>query len=278
MKLTKSLKWIIVTALIVAAAVMTGIFATADDEFIGTAKAKDIALTDAGLKEEEVKFARSKLEFDDGIYEYDVEFFKGKTEYDYSIEAYTGEIIEKDADAEFIKKKSEPARTVKYEITADEAKAIAFTHAGVKETDVNLVRAKLTFDDGVYEYEVEFYKDNIEYDYDIDSMTGEILSYDMDADYYRNDKPSATAVKPAATTAKTAATAADKITSEKAEAIALEHAGLTVKDVKYIQAEYDRDDGKFVYEVEFRKDRTEYSYTIDAVTGKILEFEKEIDD
>jgi uncharacterized membrane protein YkoI len=263
-------------AIIVSAVTAFSAFAltvSAQTEYIGTAKAKEIALADAGLKSTEVKFARAKLEFDDGIYEYDVEFYKGSTEYDYSVDALTGKILEKDRDAEYIRKKSEPKLTVKYEITADEAKAIALKHAKLDEADVTFARAKLSYDDGVYEYEVEFYKDYTEYDYDIDANTGKIISFDQDADWYT---PKTSTTRPSSTTA-TTATKTEKLTAEEAEAIALKHAGLKAADVRMGYTEYDFDDGRYIYEIEFNKGWTEYSYSIDAYSGDILEYERDND-
>jgi uncharacterized membrane protein YkoI len=257
-------------AIIVSAVTAFSAFAftvSAANDYIGTAKAKEIALEDAGLKSADVKFVRTKLEFDDGIYEYDVEFYKGTTEYDYSVDALTGDILEKDADAEYIRKANEKAPTVKYEITADEAKAIALKHAKVDEADVTFARSKLTYDDGVYEYEVEFYSGNREYDYDIDAITGEILSFDSDADWYtpKTEQAPADTTKP------------EKLTAAQAEAIALKHAGLKAADVRMGYTEYDFDDGRYMYEVEFYSGRMEYSYSIDAYTGDILEYERDND-
>lgn len=72
--------------------------------------------------------------------------------------------------------------------------------------------------------------------------------------------------------------AKEKLTREAAKKIALEHAGLEESQVRRLQVEYDRDDGVAKYEVDFEKDRFEYSYDIHAETGKILEADKEYDD
>ena len=69
-----------------------------------------------------------------------------------------------------------------------------------------------------------------------------------------------------------------KISAAEAKSIALSHAGLTEAQVKGLRAEYDRDDGRPEYDVEFRVGRTEYEYEIHAETGKILSWDKEIDD
>ena len=72
-------------------------------------------------------------------------------------------------------------------------------------------------------------------------------------------------------------TEAKSITAAEAEAIALAHAGLQRENVRFDRTELDRDDGILEYEVEFRYGNWEYSYDIDAKTGKIIEFEKEWD-
>ena len=65
-------------------------------------------------------------------------------------------------------------------ITADEAKAAAFKHAGVNESDVVGLDVDLDRDDGVLKYEVDFYSGGVEYDYDINAETGDVISADKD--------------------------------------------------------------------------------------------------
>ena len=91
---------------------------------INKAQAKQIALDHAGFTENEVRFTKAKLDFDDGIFEYDIEFFVGRVEYDYTIAAADGRIIEFDIDGK------EPAAPTDI-ITKDEAKAIALGDAAL---------------------------------------------------------------------------------------------------------------------------------------------------
>ena len=69
-----------------------------------------------------------------------------------------------------------------------------------------------------------------------------------------------------------------ELTEDQALAIALEHAGLTEEQVSYLNAHLDRDDGRWVYEIEFRKGRTEYEYEVRASDGKITDYDKDYDD
>ena len=67
-----------------------------------------------------------------------------------------------------------------------------------------------------------------------------------------------------------------ELTEDQALAIALEHAGLTEEQVSYLNAHLDRDDGRWVYEIEFREGRTEY--TLRASDGKVVDYDKDRDD
>lgn len=67
------------------------------------------------------------------------------------------------------------------------------------------------------------------------------------------------------------------ITIEKAKEIALQKAGLDEKDVVFEEASYDFDDGRWICEIEFKKDKTEYKAEILASDGTILEWEVDND-
>lgn len=143
------------------------------------------------------------------------------------------------------------------------AKQIALDHAGLTAEEVHFVHAHLEQDDGSWIYDIEFHKDNTEYDYDIHALTGEILSFDQDAEYYRHGAD--------------ASAGEGQITEEEAREIALAYAGVTEEEAQRLKMEFDYDDGRGVYEVEWHVGRTEYSCDVDAGTGEVLSFEKELD-
>lgn len=148
-------------------------------------------------------------------------------------------------------------------IGTEAAKLAALNHAGLKSEEVNFVHAHLESDDGIWQYDIEFHKDTTEYDYDIDALTGEVLSFDHDAEYYHH--------------AQAANAGSEQITEEQAKQLALQHAGVAEKDVSRLQVKFDYDDGRGEYEVEWHVGRTEYSCDVDAVTGVILSYDKELD-
>ena len=174
----------------------------------------------------------------------------------------------------------------KKQIGVEAAKQIAFAHAKVALKDVTFIKAELDTEDGRAVYEVEFYSGNVEYDYDIDALSGEIISNDFDIEDYSIPAQSAaapqqtevsqqTAAAPAPT-APAANTPSGDIGIERAKQIALSHAG--VGGASFTKVELDTDDGVAVYEIEFKVDNVEYDYEINAVSGAIISSKSEVDD
>ena len=65
-------------------------------------------------------------------------------------------------------------------ISSDEAKQIALQHANLSDNQVTFIKVSQDYDDGIHIYEVEFYYNNREYNYDINAIDGTILSYEQD--------------------------------------------------------------------------------------------------
>ena len=61
-------------------------------------------------------------------------------------------------------------------LTKEDACSIALSHAGFSADQVTFLQADYDWDNGIPHYEVEFYKDKTQYDYNIHAKTGEILS------------------------------------------------------------------------------------------------------
>lgn len=226
---------------------------SADDsagDYIGKARAKEIALDHAGLTYSDVAFVRVELDRDDGQARYEVEFYAGKKEYDYEINAVTGKILDVDFDIEGF---TIPSDSTDNYIGAAKAKSIALDHADVSSSAATFDHVELDWEDGRAIYEVEFHAGNKEYDYDIDAITGKILSYDFDAEHYApsDDKD-------------------DLISESKAKSIVKDRAGSA--SGTFQEFKLDWDDGRAVYEGEYRVGYAEYDFEIDAATGAVLEW------
>ena len=147
------------------------------------------------------------------------------------------------------------------------AQEAALAHAGVNAQNVSFVRTKLDFDNGRWEYEVEFYDQGTEYDYSIDAVTGEVLAYDYDAEYYNGTASAAPQTAPGA-----------QISAEDAKAIALAHAGVSAQEAQRMEMGFDNEHGRAVYEFEWRVGWMEYSCDVDANTGEVVGYSSEYDD
>lgn len=147
-------------------------------------------------------------------------------------------------------------------LTEDEAKAIALKDADIKEKDITNIRIKKDLDDGRTVYEVEFYVQNEEYDYEIDVNTGKIISkdYDIEDDFYNQT---------------TTANGSDISQNEAIEIVLKRVPGATKQDVRI---KLDVDDGHRIYEGEVYYNQTEYEFELSAADGKILEWSEEKED
>ncbi|MCD7774065.1 MAG: PepSY domain-containing protein [Clostridiales bacterium] len=67
-------------------------------------------------------------------------------------------------------------------IGIDSAKKIATERAGLTVPDVTFQKAKLDYDDGRVVYEIEFCYGGMEYEVEIDGLTGTVLDYDCEWD------------------------------------------------------------------------------------------------
>lgn len=148
------------------------------EEYIGLGKAMRIALDTASLYSGEVEFTEAELKTDHPAY-YRVEYLSSKGIHCYDIDALTGTVIDCQVDPP-------PDYVDPYEtgvISYEEAVDIALSHAGFSFTDdeVSIFSSSLW---DVYRIEFLTRSDEKEYDYEIDPFTGEILSYDNDAEYY----------------------------------------------------------------------------------------------
>lgn len=229
---------------------------TVPENAINAQKARGIALEHAGVAAENVTDFEIDLDRKNGVALYEVEFRAGDTEYDYVINAQTGEVIS-------FKKKQEKntsAPEQQAEITPVKAGEIAFEHAKVSRGEAVDYRSKLENEDGVWVYEIEFRVGKTEYEYEIDAETGRIISAEKET---KNEAAGGGEVK---------------LTGSQAVAEALERAGLSASQVKELECELDYEDGKPIYEIEFKYGNTEYEYEISAYDGSVVSSKTEKDD
>lgn len=143
------------------------------------------------------------------------------------------------------------------DIGEDQAQQIALEQAGLTAEEVSRLRAVQDRDDGSLEYEVEFFTDTTEYDYEIDAATGIIWKESQEIlSRGRQD--------------------AGDVGSDAAQEAALAHAEMALEDVISPVVRKELDDGYLEYEVTWLTDTDEYEYIIDGAAGTVWQWERTV--
>lgn len=148
------------------------------------------------------------------------------------------------------------ASTSKY-ISIDMVKEIVFKHAKVENKNIVNLEIEYDYENGNMIYDVEFDYNNIEYDYEVDAVSGKILESEIEnknKDSNNNNNNSNT-----------------YLSKDKIKEIALKKANVS----KYYDydIEFKFKGGTPIYEVEFETDSAEYDIKINAKNGNIIKYE-----
>lgn len=207
--------WITILAGILAVLVIgaAGVYAMDRIEkgsLLSRREACEFAYMDAGMADEKIRDTRAELFKSGGRYLYHVSFQAEGADYDYVIYASDGQVIKRkksnenalktvDSGTKETKPSAVPdsvAAAPKVDvaeteepsgkasdsayISVDAAKEIALKDAGVSSKRVVYKKAKLEYEDRKMIYEIEFYCNHTEYEYEIDAVHGKILDVDLD--------------------------------------------------------------------------------------------------
>lgn len=193
-----------------------------------------------------IKKAETDVEHGATIYE--IELTKKAKEYNLKYRASDGKLIEYEWEL--------PNTSHSIQNRKNLSKADIKAKARKEVKGATITSTRLSIDDGLSEYKVTLKKGNRQYKLLYNAKNGKLLEYEW--------KLTASGTK----------SSSKYIGLSKAQSIALKKVpGATV-----IKAEFDKDDGIPVYEIELRKGIYEYEIKIDAKSGNILEYEKDIDD
>lgn len=227
------------------------------DPQITAQAAKDIALSDAGQKKEEVTFTKTKLDRESPAPVYEIEFYTDEKEYEYEINAQTGSVRDKECTVH---------QTTKALQTA------SGSDAGTEsDTDANSDNSKTNLQDP----EKPATQDG---DQDKTNTKNPDSANNSDQTKTKNAKEDNQTGSENKNQNQKNTENTGVIGVKKAQKIALKAAGLQRKQVTFTKSKLETDDGKNVYEIEFIKDGKEYDYNIDAYNGKILESSIDIED
>ena len=254
--MTRKMKRLFVMAAVTLMALTSVVPVNAASEAIGKSKAMSIVRNHTtALKN---KTLTVEVETDDGVRYYVV---RGKTSsraYKYEIDAYSGQILSR-------KWKSRKLTKGSKNLTKTQARKVIDEEVTARKNQKNFEIEKER-EDGVLIYEIDFNTSKYDYDVEVNGTTGKLYELEWDL---RNKKPNIPST--------TQITRTKAISYAKKEfRIRLGLTSAQAQNIEIIGAELDRDDGRYVYDVELRYGRYECEAEVDANTGKILDID--IDD
>ena len=243
-------------------------------------EAKEIALKNAGLREEDVTFVRSHPDWEDGRPTYEIEFFTNDMEYDYEIDAVTGNILSMDRDAEFYHRGFRGnAQSWSEMMPATPSQAGNGSSAARPKHGFLMVPPQADFrtpdknkdqnqrqdlDQGQRQKPEQGWEQGLPQNKD--QMQRQNREQGQQWKQSQRQLQGGTGIQEAL------------ISEELAYDIALQHANVSPDQVRRQKIRLDYEHGRQVYEIDFKSGRFEYEYEVDAATGSILKAESDYDD
>ncbi len=144
-------------------------------------------------------------------------------------------------------------------ISVEQAKQIALQHARIRAQGVYFSKIELDNDDNRPEYELEFFHNETEYDYEINARTGKVTDFSKKRSHHPSPvhKPQS------------------YISQEKAKRIAYDHLNVNMNNVRRSSVDFEIEDGFAIYDVTVYTKGAKYEFEIDASNGRILEFKRD---
>lgn len=189
-------------------------------------------------------------DYDDGVLVYEVELLKSGKEYNLEYRASDGKLMKYDWEIKMPSKKDRTGAVKTNALKKAENKALK------KVEGAKITSSKKEKDDGMTQCKIVLKKGSKKYKLVYSASTLNLLEYEWE-------------IIPSSKS-----TGSQYIGAEKAKSIALNK----VPNATVTEVEFDTDDGVAVYEVSLVGGIYEYEIKIDAKSGKILEYDKEIDD
>ena len=139
-------------------------------------------------------------------------------------------------------------------VKKDNSKELIYKELNVTEKDIDIVKSELELEGWELIYEMEFYYQNVKYEFAVDMINNVIISIDKNENKINENT--------------------NQINQEKAKEIALNKAGISEESVNNIVVEEAMENGALEYEVNFVYEQFEYEFTVDS-SGVVVHFEKE---
>lgn len=261
----------------------------AKNNSIGNIAAEDIALKDAGIDYSQARIHRTEFDFDNGQYLYDVEFSSNGVEYDYRIKASDGTILWRDSEpmdgyaanvngnqTQGQAQQPSAEQQQAQETLAQAQETLAQAQEAQKQAEAAQKQAQEAAAQAQQQQQAQEAQKQAE-------AAQKQPQQQPAAQTTQQQQPAAQSApqQPAAPAAQAQpapqpqqpAQNTSYISVDQAKNIALGQAGLSASGVNFGKTKLENDDGRAEYEIEFYSGTTEYDYTIDAVTGNVLEYD-----
>ena len=230
---------------VIAFSVLYAIGSIANNQGIGLERATNVALQNAGYTESEVTGLRGHYDRDDNLKIYEIEFYADGFEYDYKVAAEDGTILEANRELTNQINGGTTGQNPSQGITSENNQ-----QSGNSSNNQS----------------------------DSSSQTQNNQS-DNSSQTQNNQSSSAgqsqTQQSSGSSQGQQTADSSQYIGTEKAKQIALNHAGVSSSSATFTKTKLDRDDGIYVYEIEFISGEIDYDYEINATTGNVISFDTE---
>lgn len=126
-------------------------------------------MSHAGVKE--AMFIKVSEDYENGQAVYDIEFYSGNQEYDYEISKATGAILSYDYDIEGYQASTGTSAGTSIE---EVKRSMLGRVAGANESHIRIWQ---DWDDGRMVYEGNIYYNNVEYEFEVDGTTGQLVEW-----------------------------------------------------------------------------------------------------
>lgn len=144
------------------------------------------------------------------------------------------------------------------EITIEAAIDIALKNSDAAQERLIYISAHEERNKSTTYYEVTFSDSSYDYEYEID-MNANIISYEKEIFEQKNNSTSIITAD------------SEYIGLNRAKNIALSDCSISIQDIGYSKVTLEKDNGIYIYEVEFKTSTTKYEYEIDALSGDITD-------
>lgn len=187
------------------------------------------------------------------------------------------------------------------QITLERAEEIALSDAGLTTSEVTSIKTKSDTDDGISTYDVEFYTEDLKYEYIVKADTGVIYSKSkeklanqeavrngnnenvssasetqQDSNLSNEQQAVSDSNGPSQNKQQPQQNGNQQVSLDTAKSTALTDAGLSDADVTFTKEKIDYEDGIAVYDIEFYTSTHAYEYEINATTGAVYSKDTEV--